>query len=308
MKKILDLSGLKLILIGFLIEIVAFLFSGTAVTGLMNGNAGMFSAVMAVACISMILAWMGCIKAAGSSLFFKRAQIPALVRAAIAVVLAIVMGTAGNMGVWNEDMLTVFRKHALGITLAVLLIGLVWVVSVLMMNRRIMRACGNIAELNDDAFFSLKCLKTWRIWNIAFLLIIFAVLLAVAIIINVLKKTLQQGLEGEALNEALSINIASSIMLASAIFLVVLIFFVIVHIMYLVRLHQTRKSYHLSEVTLPDLNEMPAIDVEWTEEDAEEYPEDEGENDLQDPEEESEDSADLVVENTEETEEETAKE
>ena len=266
MKKTLDLSGLKLVLIGYIFEILGFLMSGSAFRGMMNGANGMFTAVMAVACLGMLLVWAGLVKLRNASFHFRRVQVPVLIRVAIAAILAIAMGIMGGAGGWSVDQLEAFRQNAVKYVLVILAVGVVWVICTVMTTRRMLRACGSIAEMNDDPQNSLKCLKTWRRWSIGFMLLIFALLLAAAIITNVAKNTLQQGLEGEDLYEALSVNIASSIVLANMIFLIALIVFTIVHIMFLVRIRFIRKTYDGSEVEIPTVDDLPEINVEWKDE------------------------------------------
>ena len=302
MKKTLDLSGMKFVLIGYIIELAALLLAGRAISQLMEGKGMTGVCIMMAMFAGMLLVWFGVNGLRNASVFFGKAAKPVMVRAILAVIAAIVFGVSGTSGGLTADRLMDLRKNALETALLLLILGLIWLVTALITTRSMLRGCGHVAEQADDPLFSLKCMKTWRTWNLAVMLMAFTILLAFAIFVNVLKKTLQQGLEGEALSEALAVNIASSILLASVIATAVLIFLLIVHIIYLFRLHTAKKMYHLTEVEIPDLNDMPAVDVEWPEEDGEgsaeeDWPEEDGEGSAEEdwPDEDGEEAAEEDV-------------
>ena len=251
MKKELELYGLRPILIGFIVELVAFLLVGRAANGLMNGSPLMAALMAAATLVGMLLVFRGLQTLEGASYMFGKAKKHILIRAVIAAILLVLVLALGRKGSMTAGMLTGMpRGVLLEATIAFLVVGVIWIVAVLLSGRAILRGCGDVAEQADDPIFSLKCMKTWRIWGVGVLLMVLVILASLAIILNVLSHTLKSGKTGAELNEAIMTNVTSGALLASIIVLVGMAIFLVVHILFLLRIRYAYKTYHLEMVRI----------------------------------------------------------
>lgn len=248
MKKELDLSGLRLVFGGLILQLLSVLFVGRLASGLMNGRTASGIIACAVSAAALILILTGLSRLGEASPFFTKARRSYLIQLFIQIILAVILVVLGRSG-WTIDSISVTPRSTI---LELLLLGVVllavWILSMLFSVRTTLRGCGHVAEQTNDPLFSIKCIKSWRLWYLSFLLTILMVLASVAIIITVLRKTIENGTAGQDLTQAIFTNVTSSVLLVSIIVMIVLIFFLIAHILFLARVRTTYREYHMEEV------------------------------------------------------------
>ena len=252
MNRELDLSGLKKVFGGLILQLIALIFTGRLTTGLMNGNAasGIVSFVINAAAICIILA--GITQLHEASPFFTKAKLPYLIQLALEIALIVWMAILDSRSWSMAEVRQMPRGEIVRMLIIVLIILFVMILARMRSVRAILRGCGHVAEKVNDPMFSLKCVKTWRFWQMSYLLTILAIAGGAAVIVTVLRKTLENGTAGEDLSLTIMVNVSSSVLLVSIIALIVMIIFLIAHIMFLAKVRTTYREYHLEEVKNPE--------------------------------------------------------
>ena len=299
MKKELDLSGLKLVFGGLIIQLISVLFTGRLATGLMTGTAvsGIVPFVIRAASLCIILA--GVAKLGNASPFFIKARKPFLVQLLISVLMIVILVVLGSRQ-WSVNSITqTQRSSVIEILIGLLVILVVSVAASLISVRTMLRGCGHVAEQVNDPLFSIKCLKTWRLWYMSYLITILMFMAGLAMIVTVLRKTMESGAAGEDLTQAIFTNVSSSVLLVSIIVMAVLIFFLIVHIMYMSRIRATYREYHLETIENTETGVQRPVLADYVQRELEEA----SESALYEDEEETEESWDAEETDHEETEE-----
>lgn len=279
MSKELNLSGLKLLYGGLIVQLISVLFTGRLATGLMNGAAasGILSNVIRAVSLCIILA--GLSRLTDASPFFGKARVPFLVQLAVQILLIFIFAALGRRGWSINDITTMPRSTVIEMIILTLIILVISIVAGLFSVRSVLRGCGHVAEQVNDPLFSIKCLKSWRLWYLAYLLTILMILAGVAVIVTVLRKTMESGAAGEDLSQAILTNVSSSVLLVSLVVLVVLGFFLIAHILYLGKVRITYREYHLEEVKNAGTEEQRPVLADYVQRElggltADEYQED----------------------------------
>ena len=258
MKKELQLSSLRQILAGYLLELIALLFTGQAATALMNGSSVTAIVLGALCLLAMLLLFVGVSGLRNASPYFEKAKKPLIIRMGIAIVTIVSFVFLHGRGQWtSSDVGRIGRQTALEVTILLLVLAAVWILAALATTRSILRGCGHVAEQVDDPVFSLRCMRLWRFWSLGLLLFVMVILVAIAVLLNVYRKTLESGVTGTELQETLMINMASGALLSGIIMLVGGAIFLIVHILYLLRIHKTFREYHLELVTVSEESGRP---------------------------------------------------
>ena len=252
MKRELELGGLRMVFIGGLIQLVGALLTGRAVTAVMGGSAFSLIAVAVIVCVGLLLTFAGLTQVQTESFYFKKAKKHQLVLAAVTLVTAIAGAAMASRGMDQVSLAGMERSSLLELTIAALVVAVVWILTMLGTVRSVLRGCGHVAEQTNDPLYAIKCMRNWRLWYMAFLLTVLAVLASLAIMVTVLKNTIAGSAAGEDLSEALRVNISSSALLGSIIVLAVLVFLLIAHILYLLTIRRTYTEYHLEEVATGD--------------------------------------------------------
>ena len=252
MKKELNLSGLKLVFGGLILQLISVLFTGRLATGLMSGTAVSGVVPFVIRAVSLCIILGGVAKLGDASPFFIKARKPFLVQLILSVLMIVVLAVLGSRQ-WSVNSITqTQRSSVIEILIGLLVILVVSVAASLISVRTMLRGCGHVAEQVNDPLFSIKCLKTWRLWYMAYLITILMFMAGLAMIVTVLRKTMESGAAGEDLTQAIFTNVSSSVLLVSIIVMAVLIFFLIVHILYMSRIRATYREYHLEMVENTD--------------------------------------------------------
>ena len=256
----LELSGLKLVYGGLILQLISFVFIGGLASALMKGTAGsgIICFVINAAAVCVILA--GLARLGPASPFFARAKKPFLIQLlmqAVLILIFMILGvrewTVGNIAYTD-------RSSVIEMLIGALVILIISILTRLVSVRALLRGCGHVAEQVNDPLFSIRCMKSWRLWYMAYLLLILAALAGVAVIVTVVRKTIENGTSEEEMTQAIFTNVSSSVLLVSIVTLAVLVFFVIAHILFIGKMRVTYREYHLKEVReIPVSGQRPAF-------------------------------------------------
>lgn len=288
MKNELDLSGLKLVYGGLILQLVSFILTGRLASGMMNGMAGPGVLSFVIRAVSICIILAGVSRLGAASPFFTKAKKPYIVQLAVQILLAVVLAVLGRKG-WSINSISETPRNTLiEMLLLILVILVVSIIAALFSVRAMLRGCGHVAEQVNDPLFSIKCLKNWRLWYMAYLLTILMSLAGIAMIVTVLRKTVESGSAGEDMTQAIFTNVTSSVLLVSIIVMVVLVFLLIVHIMYIGKIRTTYREYHLEEVKEPAAAEQRPVFADYVQNELNGVPEEENDQESEiDQEEES---------------------
>ena len=248
MNKELDLSGLKLVYRGLILQLISWLFIGRLAIALMNGAAWSGIVLFVISAVALCIILAGISRLDEASPFFKKARKPFLIQLALQIIMCIVMIVMGVRQWAVGNIAYTPRSTVIEMLLAGLAVLIVSIVTRLISVRALLRGCGHVAEQVNDPLFSIKCLKGWRLWYMAYLLMILMALAGVAMIVTVLRKTIENGTAEEDLTQTIFTNVTSSVLLVSIVMMVVLIFFVIAHILFIGKVRTTYREYHLEEI------------------------------------------------------------
>lgn len=248
MKKELDLSGLKLVYGGLILQLISLLFAGRLATALMNGAAGSGIVSFVIDAVAVCIVLAGLSRLGAASPFFAKARKAFFIQLIMQVIL-IIFFTALGVREWTVGNIAYTpRSTVIELLLAALAILVVSILARMISTRALLRACGHVGEQVNDPLFSAKCIKSWRLWYMAYLLMILMALAGVAVIVTVLRKTIENGTSEEELTQAIFTNVSSSVLLVSIVVMAVLIFFLIAHILFIGKIRVTYREYHLEEI------------------------------------------------------------
>ena len=245
----LDLSGLKLVYGGLILQLISLLFTGRLASALMNGTAGSGVVSFVINAVALCLILAGLSRAGAASPFFLKARKSFLVQLVMQIILIVFFAGLGIREWTVGNIAYTPRSTLLELLVAVLAILVVSILARMISTRALLRGCGHVAEQTGDPLFSLKCMKNWRLWYMAYLLMILMALAGVAVIVTVLRKTIENGTSEEELTQAIFTNVSSSVLLVSIVVMAVLIFFLIAHILYIGKIRAAYREYHLEAIS-----------------------------------------------------------
>ena len=263
MKKELDLSGLKLVYWGLILQLISWVFIGRLATALMNGAALSGIVLFVISAIALCIILAGISRLNEASPFFKKAKKPFLIQLVLQIIMCAALIGLGARGWAVSDLAYTPASTNIEMLLVGLVILVVIIVTRLISVRAILRGCGHVAEQVNDPMFSLKCLKGWRLWYMAYLLLILMFLAGTAVIMNVVRKTIENGTAGENLSQEIIVNAMSSALLVAIVAMVILVYFVIAHILFIGKIRTTYREYHLEEIKEAPMNSQPPVFADY---------------------------------------------